>query len=76
MMQAAEITLDNAERYLDLGYAIVYYSKRKGMTQGQVAEMIGISRQHMGGNRGAQYDPGCIAGCAFQYRSCVGDRAL
>ena len=48
MMQAAEITLDNAERYRDLGYAIAYYRKRKGMTQEQVAEKVGISRQHMG----------------------------
>ena len=47
-MQAAEITLDNAERYRDLGYAIAYYRKRKGMTQEQVAEKVGISRQHMG----------------------------
>lgn len=42
-MQAAEITLDNAERYRDLGYAIAYYRKRKGMTQEQVAEKVGIS---------------------------------
>jgi len=43
MMQAAEITLDNAERYRDLGYAIAYYRKRKGMTQEQVAEKVSIS---------------------------------
>ena len=48
MMQTAEITLDNAERYRDLGCAIAYYRKRKGMTQEQVAEKVGISRQHMG----------------------------
>ena len=47
-MQLAEIQLDNAERYRDLGCAIAYYRKRKGMTQEQVAELIGISRQHMG----------------------------
>ena len=47
-MQAAEITLDNAERSRDPGYAIAYYRKRKGMTQEQVAEKVGISRQHMG----------------------------
>ena len=39
---------DNAERYRDLGYAISYYRKRRGLTQEQVAERIGISRQHMG----------------------------
>jgi len=48
MMQTAEITLDNAERYRDLGCAIAYYRKRKGMAQEQVAEKVGISRQHMG----------------------------
>ena len=39
---------DNAERYRDLGCAIAYYRRRKGLTQEQLAERIGISRQHMG----------------------------
>ena len=39
---------DNTERYRDLGCAIAYYRKRRGLTQEQVAEQIGISRQHMG----------------------------
>lgn len=39
---------DNSERYRDLGYAISYYRKHKGLTQEQLAERIGISRQHMG----------------------------
>lgn len=39
---------DNSERYRDLGYAISYYRKRRGLTQEQLAERIGISRQHMG----------------------------
>lgn len=39
---------DNSERYKDLGYAIAYYRKRKGLTQEQLAEGVGISRQHMG----------------------------
>lgn len=39
---------DNSEYYRDLGYAISYYRKRKGYTQEQLAEKIGISRQHMG----------------------------
>ena len=47
-MHTAQITLDHTERYRDLGYAIAYYRKRKGMTQEQVAEQIGISRQHIG----------------------------
>lgn len=40
--------LDNAARYRDLGCAIAYYRKRKHLTQEQLAEIIGISRQHMG----------------------------
>ena len=39
---------DNSERYRDLGCAIAYYHKRKKLTQEQLAERIGISRQHMG----------------------------
>lgn len=39
---------DYSQRYIDLGYAIAYYRKRKGLTQAQLAEQIGISRQHMG----------------------------
>lgn len=39
---------NNAERYRDLGCAIAYYRKRRGLTQEQVAERVGISRQHMG----------------------------
>lgn len=39
---------DNSERYRDLGCAIAYYRKRKQMTQEQVADRVGISRQHMG----------------------------
>ena len=39
---------DNSERYRDLGCAIAYYRKRKHLTQEQVADCVGISRQHMG----------------------------
>ena len=39
---------DHSERYRDLGCAIAYYRKRKKLTQEQVAERVGISRQHMG----------------------------
>ena len=39
---------DNDERYRDLGCAIAYYRKRKGLTQEQLAEKVGITRQHMG----------------------------
>lgn len=48
MARNSNSAFDNSERYRDLGYAISYYRKRKGMTQEQLAEQIGISRQHMG----------------------------
>lgn len=48
MKENCNYTFNNSERYRDLGYAISYYRKRKGYTQEQLAERIGISRQHMG----------------------------
>lgn len=38
---------DNTERMIDLGYAIGYYRKRKGLSQEQLAEAVGLSRQHI-----------------------------
>lgn len=48
MLGTTENSFDNTERYRDLGCAIAYYRKRKGFTQEQLAEHVGISRQHMG----------------------------
>ena len=48
MVESTEKRFDNAERYRDLGCAIAYYRKRQGLTQEQLSEKIGISRQHMG----------------------------
>ncbi len=48
MLDKQERQFDNSERYRDLGCAISYYRKRRGYTQEQVAEQVGISRQHMG----------------------------
>ena len=39
---------NHSERYSDLGYAIAYYRKRRGISQDDLAEAVGISRQHMG----------------------------
>ena len=47
-MQHTEKHTNHANRYRDLGCAIAYYRKRKHLTQEQLAEHIGISRQHMG----------------------------
>ena len=49
MSRMRNASFDNSERYLELGYAIAYYRKRKGLTQEQLADRIGISRQHMAG---------------------------
>ena len=48
MAELTENLFDNTERYRDLGCAIAYYRKRRGLTQEQLAEKVGISRQHMG----------------------------
>lgn len=48
MLNTTKKPFDNAERYRDLGCAIAYYRKRCGLTQEQLAEKVGISRQHMG----------------------------
>lgn len=47
-MCSKEIYFDNTEKYIELGYNISYYRKHAGLTQEQLAEMLGISRQHMG----------------------------
>lgn len=39
---------DNTEKYIELGYNIAYYRKHAHLTQEQLAEMVGISRQHLG----------------------------
>lgn len=38
MIDNKEKQFDNSERYCDLGFAISFYRKRKGLTQEQVAE--------------------------------------
>lgn len=34
--------------YTELGYNIAYYKKHRKLTQEQLAEMVDISRQHLG----------------------------
>lgn len=38
---------DNTEKMEDIGFAISYYRKRRGLSQEQLAEEVGISRQHL-----------------------------
>lgn len=39
--------MSNRERMENLSYAIGYYRKKKGYSQEQLAELVGISRQHL-----------------------------
>lgn len=62
MSKAKPLDFDNTARITELGYAIAYYRKKSGLSQEQVAERVGISRQHMGAieapnmNRGLSLD--------------------
>ena len=38
----------NDIRYIEIGYNIQYYRKHKNLTQEQLAELVDISRQHLG----------------------------
>ena len=62
MKDVTPLAFDNSERLTEIGYAIAYYRKKSRLSQEQVAEMVGISRQHMGAieapnmNRGLSLD--------------------
>ena len=49
---------DNTEKMMDLYYAIGYYRKRKGLSQEQLAEELGISRQHLASIEAPNMDRG------------------
>lgn len=51
-------TFDNTEKMTDLFYAIGYYRKRKGLSQEQLAEELGISRQHLASIEAPNMDRG------------------
>ena len=43
------VKMDNYDkRYVEIGYNIQYFRKHKGLTQEQLAELVDISRQHLG----------------------------
>lgn len=48
MANSKALAFDNTERFIELGYAIAYFHKRKGLLQDKLAEQLGISRQYMG----------------------------
>lgn len=43
-----DTSFDNSKKYIELGYNIAYYRKHANLTQEQLAEMVNISRQHLG----------------------------
>ena len=47
MVTDMEQEFDNTERLENLSNAIGYYRKKKGYSQETMAEMLGISRQHL-----------------------------
>lgn len=47
-MTDEKFTFNNREKFIELGYNIAYYRKHKGLTQEQLSEKLGISRQHLG----------------------------
>lgn len=47
-MNKTQREFDNRDKIIELGYNIAYYRKHAGLTQEQLAERVGISRQHLG----------------------------
>ena len=47
-MDNTQREFDNRDKFIELGYNIAYYRKHAGLTQEQLAERVGISRQHLG----------------------------
>lgn len=48
MAKDQQQAFDNTQKFIEVGYNIAYYRKHAGLTQEQLAELVGISRQHMG----------------------------
>ena len=48
MAKSTKISLENRDKYIELGLNIAYYRKRAGMTQEQLAEKADISRSYLG----------------------------
>ena len=45
--RSTKITFEHYDKHLELGFNIALYRKKAGMTQEQLAEKAGISRQYM-----------------------------
>lgn len=47
MSRSIPVSYKNAEKYTELGLNIAFYRKKRGLTQEQLSEKIGISRSHL-----------------------------
>ncbi len=47
MSKSTKISIENRDKYIDLGLNIAYYRKRAGMTQDQLAEKASLSRPYL-----------------------------
>ncbi len=54
---------DNREKMADLFFAISYYRRRRGMSQEQLAEELGISRQHLAAIEAPNMNRGLSLSC-------------
>lgn len=60
---------DNSEKMANLYCAISYYRKRKGLSQEQLAEELGISRQHLASVEAPNMDRGLSLDLLFNIAS-------
>ncbi len=44
MPKSTKISFENREKYIEIGLNIAFYRKREGLTQEQLAESAGLSR--------------------------------
>lgn len=47
MSKSKPISFDNVDKFVELGLNIAFYRKKKGYTQEELSEKIGISRSHL-----------------------------
>ncbi len=47
MSKSKPISFNNVDKFVELGLNISFYRKKKGMTQEELAEKVGISRSHL-----------------------------
>ena len=56
---------DNKQNYAEAGFNIAFYRKQVGLTQEELADLVGISRQHMGSIEAPNIDRGLSLALLF-----------